>query len=61
MKNEKLIVALDVPSLAEADRFALRVTYWKDSVINNGSEEPQYPVVYTLPHFQNAAALKAIK
>ena len=48
------------PSLAEADRFALRVTYWKDSVINNGSEEPQYPVVYTLPHFQNAAALKAI-
>ncbi len=48
------------PSLAGADRFALRVTYWKDSVINGEQEEPAYPIVYTLAHFQNAAALKAI-
>ncbi|MEX0881746.1 MAG: hypothetical protein WEC17_01420 [Candidatus Saccharimonadales bacterium] len=48
------------PSLAGADRFALKVTYWKDSVINGGQEEPAYPIIYTLAHFQNAAALRAM-
>lgn len=46
--------------LAGAEEFALRVTYWKDSVINSHNEEPAYPIAYTLPHFQNAAALRAI-
>lgn len=48
------------PKLAGASRFGLKVTYWKDSVINGEQENPRYPIVYTLPHFQNAAALKAI-
>jgi glycogen debranching enzyme len=48
------------PKYAGASKFGLKVTYWKDSVINGGQEEPRYPIVYTLPHFQNAAALKAI-
>lgn len=41
-------------------RFALKVTYWKDSVLNANSEEPSYPITYTLAHFQNAAALREI-
>lgn len=46
------------PKLAGADRFGLRVTYWKDSILNTENKvEPRYPVVYTLAHFQNADAL----
>lgn len=46
------------PKLAGSERFGLRVTYWKDSILNNThKEEPRYPVVYTLAHFQNADAL----
>jgi glycogen debranching enzyme len=49
------------PRLAGADRFGLRVTYWKDSILNTRlKEEPLYPVVYTLAHFQNADALAKI-
>lgn len=49
------------PKLAGAARFGLRVTYWKDSILNTASkEEPRYPVVYTLAHFQNADALARI-
>ena len=44
------------PKLCGADNFALRVTYWKDSVLNNQVEEPGYPIVYSLVHFQNAGA-----
>ena len=38
-------------------KFALKVTDWKDSELNrqNGTE-PNYPIVYTLAHFQNAEA-----
>ncbi len=44
-----------------AERFALKVTYWKDSELNVGGErrEPVYPVAYALPHFQCEAALRA--
>lgn len=50
---------------AESDgrqrKFALKVTYWKDSELNReGSKEPHYPIVYTLAHFQNARALERI-
>jgi hypothetical protein len=47
------------PQLADgADRFALRVTYWKDSATNTpDGHEPPYPRVYSLAHFQNADAL----
>jgi glycogen debranching enzyme len=42
-------------------KFALKVTYWKDSELNRlGSREPNYPIVYTLAHFQNAEALHRI-
>jgi glycogen debranching enzyme len=47
------------PSLCGASRFALKVTYWKDSQLPREREEPLYPVVYTLAHFQNAAGLRS--
>lgn len=48
------------PRLAGADKFSLHVTYWKDSVLNDGSADGEitnYPIVYSLAHFQNADAL----
>lgn len=49
------------PSFAEADSFALKVTYWKDSVLNDADrQEPVYPVIYSLAHFQNASAIGRI-
>ncbi len=42
------------------ERFALKVTYWKDSDLNVAGEmkEPTYPIAYALPHFQCQAALR---
>jgi hypothetical protein len=48
------------PSLCGATEFALKVTYWKDSQINDFNSKPRYPIVYSLAHFQNAAAIEAI-
>jgi len=48
------------PATCGADNFALRVTYWKDSVLASDHEEPHYPIVYSLVHFQNAYALQLI-
>lgn len=48
------------PQYSGADTFALKVTFWKDSVLpgrENG--EPKYPVVYPFAHIQNAAALRS--
>lgn len=48
------------PRFCGADSFALKVTFWKDSVLpgrENG--EPKYPVVYPFAHIQNAAALRS--
>jgi glycogen debranching enzyme len=44
-----------------AERFALKVTYWKDSELNvpRGKREPTYPVAYALPHFQCKTAVRA--
>lgn len=44
-----------------ASRFALKVTYWKDSELNVGYEqrEAQYPIAYSLVHFQCKTALRA--
>lgn len=47
------------PALAGADRFALRVTTWKDSVVNGHNENPPYPRAYALAHFINTAAVRA--
>jgi len=47
------------PHYAGADRFALRVTYWKDSVIlDRAGGEPAYPAVYTLAHVQNLCGMR---
>jgi len=48
------------PTLCGATEFALKVTYWKDSQINDINGKPNYPIVYTLAHFQNSAAVEAI-
>jgi glycogen debranching enzyme len=49
------------PSLAGAKKFSLRVTYWKDSILNDKSrQEPHGPIIYSLAHFQNAHALERI-
>lgn len=48
------------PAICGASQYALRVTYWKDSQINNSDAESCYPIVYSLAHFQNTAAVEAI-
>ncbi len=49
------------PAQCGATQFALKVTYWKDSVLIDRKEgEPAYPIVYTLAHVQNAYALLSI-
>lgn len=42
-----------------ADGYALRVPYWKDSILPNssGKEEPVYPVIYPLTQFIAARGL----
>ncbi|MEM8858780.1 MAG: hypothetical protein AAGD96_10695, partial [Chloroflexota bacterium] len=48
------------PRYSGAEHFALRVTYWKDSVIlDRAGGEPSYPAVYTLAHVQNLAGMRA--
>jgi glycogen debranching enzyme len=48
------------PKYVQAERFALRVTYWKDSVLaERPGGEPQYPVMYTLAQVINLAGLRA--
>lgn len=43
-----------------AERFALKVTYWKDSELNAEKKEPEYPIAYSLVHFQNKEAVGRI-
>lgn len=51
---------LEDPAFVGADRFALRVTYWKDSVLFGRPEgEPVYPVLYSLAHVVNLCGLRA--
>lgn len=48
------------PEFAGADRFALKVTYWKDSWFPQRKEgEPDYPVIYTLADIQNMAGVRS--
>ena len=52
---------IEDPSFSGAEKYGLRVTYWKDSVLNHKErQEPDYPIVYSLAHFQNADALMRI-
>ena len=56
--NEQGLFA-ESPAFCGADRFALRVTYWKDSVIlDREGGEPVYPAVYTLAHLQNLCGMR---
>ena len=57
LKNNAFV---EDPKFCRGNKFALKVTYWKDSVLplrNRG--EPVYPVVYTLSHIQNMRALRS--
>ena len=47
---------------SDADHFALKVTYWKDSELNLPGPEKaaRYPIAYALVHFQYVAALRAM-
>lgn len=48
------------PKYCGAKRFALRVTYWKDSQVPDREEGlPIYPAVFTLAHVQNLRALRS--
>lgn len=46
------------PEQCGAERFALKVTYWKDSELQTAEKEPIYPIAYSLVHFQNKAAVQ---
>ncbi|MEA3230085.1 MAG: hypothetical protein U9P44_04165 [archaeon] len=47
------------PEFCGAGKFALKVTYWKDSgILDRENEEPMYPIVYTLAHVQNMCGLR---
>ncbi len=48
------------PAYCGSETFALNVTYWKDSELNYHNPIPHYPIVFSLAHFQNAAAIAAI-
>ncbi len=49
----------DSPTYCGADRYALKVTYWKDSVISDRPNgEPVWPAVFSLAHVQNLCALR---
>ncbi len=48
------------PKFSDSKRFALKVTYWKDSQAPNRKHGlPIYPAVFTLAHVQNMKALRS--
>jgi glycogen debranching enzyme len=51
---------IEDPSYSKATEYALKVTYWKDSILlNRVGGKPNYPITYTLMHAINLAGLKA--
>lgn len=51
---------IEDPSFCGNDKFALKVTYWKDSALHNRvNGEAKYPIVYPLAHIQNMRALES--
>ena len=51
---------IEDPRFCGARRFALKVTYWKDSGVHSrDGGEPEYPVTYGLVHIQNMRGLKS--
>ena len=58
MSHLKGNMFIEDPAFCGARRFALKVTYWKDSGMRGRrGMQPRYPVVYTLAHIQNIAGL----
>lgn len=50
---------VESPEFCGADSFALKVTYWKDSVIlDRPNGEPTWPAIFTLAHIQNLCGLR---
>jgi glycogen debranching enzyme len=48
------------PAFVNSDKYALKVTYWKDSAISKRQGgQPDYPVVYTLAQCQAINGLRA--
>ena len=48
------------PKFCGAERFALKVTYWKDSeILGREKGQPKYPIIYTLAHIQSLVAIRA--
>lgn len=51
----------EAPSYCGAERFALKVTYWKDSVLHGRPDgETAWPAVFTLAHVQTMAGVRAM-
>jgi glycogen debranching enzyme len=51
---------IEDPRFCTATNYALKVTYWKDSILLNREDgSPIYPIVYTLVQAINLCALKA--
>ena len=51
---------METPELCGAKMFALKVTYWKDSIILGREQgEPDYPVVYPLAHIINMRGIRS--
>jgi glycogen debranching enzyme len=48
------------PQLSGSETMALKVTYWKDSSLQDRQNgDPIFPVCFTFAHFQNLAGLRA--
>ena len=53
-------VFIEDPRFCEAEAYALKVTYWKDSQLwGRPGGEPKYPVIYPLAHIQNIAGIRS--
>ena len=51
---------IETPELCGAKMFALKVTYWKDSLILGREQgEPDYPVVYPMAHIMNMRGIRS--
>lgn len=59
-KHIKNDLFVEDPSFCNSDKFALKVTYWKDSsVAGRNKGEPSYPVAYSLLQAQVISALRS--
>ena len=51
---------IEDPKPSGGNKFALKVTYWKDSeIFGRKNGQAVYPVIYTLAHVQNMRALRS--